>query len=117
MAAGSWQLSFNLGDRTSTATLTLVQEGERVSGNIESQLGEAPITDGRVGANGNIHFRTSIPMGAQTFEAIFDGSITGSEMSGTAQVAGSGAIPFTGRKTPPPPPDARSSASQPGTRN
>ena len=117
MAAGSWQLSFNLGDRTTTATLTLLQEGERLSGKIASEIGEAPITDGRIGANGNIHFRTSIPMGAQTFEGIFDGSITGSEMTGTAQVAGSGAIPFTGRRTASPPPDALPSASQPGTRN
>jgi hypothetical protein len=125
MAAGTWQLSFNLGDRTSTATLLVTQEGERLSGKITSEIGEAPITDGRIGANGNVHFRTSIPMGSQTFEAIFDGSITGAEMSGTAQVAGSGAIPFTGRRAlenaddrepvrrPPPPP----TASQPETRN
>ena len=117
MAAGSWQMSFTLGDRTSTATLTLVQEGERLSGKIASEIGEAPLTDGRIGANGNVHFRTSIPMGAQTFEAIFDGSITGNEMSGTAQVAGSGAIPFTGRRTPTPPPDETPFASQPGTRS
>ena len=117
VAAGTWQLSFNLGDRTSNATLVLTQEGERLSGKITSEIGEAPITDGRIGANGNVHFRTSIPMGTQTFEGIFDGSITGSEMSGTAQVAGSGAIPFTGRRSPPPPPDAFPLASQPGPRN
>jgi imidazolonepropionase-like amidohydrolase len=115
-AAGTWQLSFNLGDRTSTATLTLTQEGERLAGRIRSDLGEAPITDGRLGANGNIHFRTSIPMGAQTFEAIFDGSLTGAEMTGTAQVAGAGAVPFTGRRTPPPS-ESLQPASQPGTRN
>jgi hypothetical protein len=107
MAAGTWQLSFNLGDRTSTATLVLNQEGERLSGTITSEVGEAPITDGTIGANGNLHFRTSIPMGAQSFEGIFDGSVTGAEMTGTAQVAGSGAIPFTGRRSPPPPPDTR----------
>jgi len=99
MAAGTWQLSVNLGDRASAATLVLTQEGERLSGKITSEIGEAPITDGRIGANGNLHFRTSIPMGAQTFEGIFDGSITGSEMTGTVQVAGSGAIPFTGRRS------------------
>jgi hypothetical protein len=123
MAAGTWQMSFNLGDRASTATLVLTQEGERLAGRITSEIGEAAITDGRIGANGNIHFRTSIPMGAQTFEGIFDGSITGSEMTGTVQVAGSGAIPFTGRRStglrddlpvrPIPPPQA----SQLETRN
>jgi len=56
-------------------------------------------------------------MGTQSFEGIFDGSITGAEMTGTAQVAGSGAIPFTGRRSPPPPPETSQSASQPGTRN
>ena len=40
MAAGTWQLSFSLGDRTSTATLTLRQDGERLSGTIASDLGE-----------------------------------------------------------------------------
>ena len=107
MAAGTWQLTFNLGDRTSSATLTLRQEGERVLGTISSTLGEAPITDGRIGANGNLHFRTSIPMGAQTFEGIFDASIDGAEMTGTVQVEATGAIPFTGRRgpaTPTPPP-------------
>ena len=118
IAVGTWQLSFNLGDRTSTARLTLAQEGERVTGTISSELGEAAVADGRIGANGNLHFRTSIPMGAQTFEAIFDGSITGAEMTGYAQVAGSGAIPFTGRRSPPPPPnEAYELASQSGTRN
>ena len=117
IAAGTWQLSFNLGDRTSTATLVLSQEGERLSGTITSEIGAAPITDGTIGANGNVHFRTSIPMGTQSFEGIFDGSITGAEMAGTAQVAGSGAIPFTGRRSPPPPPETSQSASQPGTRN
>lgn len=101
-AAGTWQLSFNLGDRSSTATLVLRQEGERVTGTIRSELGEAPITDGSVGANGNLHFRTQIPMGAQTFEGIFDASINGPEMTGTVQVEATGAIPFTGRRTPPP---------------
>jgi hypothetical protein len=85
----------------------LAQEGERLSGTITSEIGEAPITDGTIGANGNVHFRTSIPMGTQSFEGIFDGSITGAEMTGTAQVAGSGAIPFTGRRSPPPPPETR----------
>ena len=115
-AAGTWQLSFNLGDRTSTATLTLRQEGERVSGTIRSELGEAPITDGRVGANGNLHFRTSVPLGAQTFEGIFDASIDGAEMTGTVQVEATGAIPFTGRRTPvaptPPPPAGLHSAGR-----
>src|SRR5688572_7945490 len=31
VAAGTWQLTFSLGERTSTATLTLRQEGERVT--------------------------------------------------------------------------------------
>jgi hypothetical protein len=123
MAAGTWQMSFNLGDRASTATLVLTQEGERLAGKITSEIGEAAITDGRIGANGNIHFRTSIPMGAQTFEGIFDGSITGSEMTGTVQVAGSGAIPFTGRRStglrddPPVRPIPPPQASQLETRN
>lgn len=102
MAAGTWQVTFNLGDRSTAATLTLRQEGERVTGSIRSELGEAPITDGSVGANGNLHFRTSVPMGAQTFEGIFDASIDGAAMTGTVQVEATGAIPFTGRRTPPP---------------
>jgi imidazolonepropionase-like amidohydrolase len=119
IAVGTWQLSFNFGERTSTATLVVAQEGERITGTISSQLGEAPITDGRIGANGNLHFRTSVPLGAQTFEAIFDGSITGTEMTGYAQVEGTGAIPFTGRRTPPPPPENQTSesASPTGARN
>jgi imidazolonepropionase-like amidohydrolase len=117
MAIGTWQMTFNLGERTSSATLTLTQEGDRLAGTISSELGNAAITDGTVGANGNVHFRTSIPMGAQTFEAIFDGSIDGSEMTGFAQVEGTGAIPFTGRKSPPPPPETFQTASQPGARN
>jgi hypothetical protein len=117
MAVGTWQMTFNLGERTSAATLTLTQEGERLAGTISSELGQAAITDGTIGANGNMHFRTSIPMGAQTFEAIFDGSITGTEMSGFAQVEGTGAIPFTGRRTPTPPPETFQSSSQLGARN
>jgi imidazolonepropionase-like amidohydrolase len=102
IAAGTWTVTFNLGERTSTATLNLRQEGERVTGTITSELGEAPITDGSVGANGNLHFRTAIPMGAQTFEGIVDASIDGAAMTGTVQVEATGAIPFTGRRTPPP---------------
>lgn len=95
--SGTWTLSFTTeqGPDTATAVLQMMQDGT-LSGTVSSQMGTAPVSRGRL--NGN-NFQFSIVMqiqGADT-PVDFNGTVTGSQMTGTISVSGYD-IAFTGRK-------------------
>jgi imidazolonepropionase-like amidohydrolase len=97
-ASGTWTLNVNLGEGEMAATLTLQQEGQRLSGSIEGALGSGQISNGSIGASGEIRFTSPVTFGGQTTEANFNGNITGNQMSGTVQVVGRSAGSFTGTR-------------------
>lgn len=110
-AGGTWSLTVNLGGGSAnekqelTATLNLQQQGERVSGSLQGQLGSGQIANGTV-SGGNINFTVPITLPApatQTTDAIFSGTISGNEMSGTVQIVGRGPGTFTGTRAGGPP--------------
>jgi hypothetical protein len=100
MAAGTWSLTITIGANNNLSTLRLVQEGERLTGSIESVLGRNTISEGRVNSSGDVHFKVNQSAGTQVFEGIFDGKITGNTMSGLVQISGAGAAPFVGTRPP-----------------
>ena len=101
-ASGSWALTVSLtgsGNEKQelTATLTLQQQGDRLSGSLQGQLGSGTIANGSI-SGGDVNFTVPITLPApasQTTDAIFTGTITGGSMSGTVQVVGRGAGTFT----------------------
>lgn len=112
-ARGTWALSINLGEGDTTATLTLEQQGERLSGSIEGGFGSAQIANASVGATGDIRFTAPLTISGQTTEATFSGTITGNEMRGTVQVTGGSPGSFTGTRPNSPPASAPNQAQPP----
>lgn len=98
VASGTWTLNVDLGEGEMAATLTLQQEGERLSGSIQGALGSAQISNASVGAAGDIRFTVAVNVGGQTSEATFKGTINGNQMRGTAQIVGRAPGSFTGTR-------------------
>ena len=101
-AAGTWTLNVNLGGSGNerqelSATLTLQQQGDRLTGSLQGQLGSGTIASGTlIGSDVNFTVPITLPAPAsQTTDAIFTGTITGGEMRGTVQVVGRGPGTFT----------------------
>jgi imidazolonepropionase-like amidohydrolase len=101
-AAGAWSINVNLGGGIAeqAITLTLQQQGERLTGSIQGPLGSGQIGAGAL--NGaDIRFTVPITLSApasQTTDAQFTGTITGNTMSGTVQVVGRDPGTFTGTR-------------------
>jgi hypothetical protein len=105
-ASGTWTLNVNLSGSGNerqelSATLTLQQQGERLSGSLQGQLGSGSVASGTVtGSDINFTMPITLPAPAsQTTDAIFNGTITGNQMSGTVQVVGRGPGTFTATRT------------------
>lgn len=109
-ATGTWTLNVNLGGsgnerQEMSATLTLQQQGERLTGSLQGQLGSGTIASGTV-TGSDINFTVPITLPApasQTTDAIFTGTLAGGEMHGTVQVVGRGQGTFTGTRAGGPP--------------
>jgi imidazolonepropionase-like amidohydrolase len=104
-ASGNWTLNVNLGGSGNekqefSVTLNLQQQGDRVTGSIQGQLGSGSIANGSInGADVNFTVPITLPAPAsQTTDAIFTGTIAGGEMRGTVQVVGRGNGTFTGTR-------------------
>ncbi|HYE14825.1 MAG TPA: amidohydrolase family protein [Pyrinomonadaceae bacterium] len=127
-ASGNWALNVRFEGSSSeqsefTVTLNLQQQGDRLTGSIQGQLGSGQIAEGTI-TGGEINFTVPITLpgpGSQTTDAIFNGTVTGNEMRGTVQVVGRGPGTFTGSRsgTPPSAPagqQQRQPATPPGAR-
>jgi imidazolonepropionase-like amidohydrolase len=98
-ASGTWTLKIKSEDGPEqTATLALQQEGERLSGSLQGDLGAVQISGGSIDAAGKLRFTARVTLGGQTTEATFTGTITGNEMRGTFQTVGRSSSTFVGTK-------------------
>ncbi len=99
MASGSWSLKIKSEEgQEETATLTLRQDGTRLSGSLQGDSGPVEISGGSVDASGNLRFTAPVTFGGQTTEATFTGKITGNQMTGTVQTVGRSPATFIGTK-------------------
>jgi imidazolonepropionase-like amidohydrolase len=119
-ASGTWTLNVTLGGSGNerqelSGTLTLQQQGDRLTGSLQGQLGSVNIASGTV-AGSDINFTMPITLPApasQTTDAIFTGSISGNEMRGTVQVVGRGPGTFTATRAGGPPAGGGGGAAPP----
>ena len=95
--SGTWTLSVELAGRPQTATLTLQQQGERLTGTLQSPQGSSEISNGSAGADGSFRFTSVLSFGTQTIELTYAGTVSGNQMSGTVTTP-RGALPFTGTR-------------------
>lgn len=117
-ASGTWSLTVSLtgtGNEKQelTATMSLQQEGERLTGSLQGQLGSGNIATGSISGS-EVNFTVPITLSApasQTTDAIFVGTVTGNQMRGTVQVVGRGSGTFTATRAGRPEPAASPSAT------
>jgi imidazolonepropionase-like amidohydrolase len=95
---GNYSITIEIPGQSLAGTLGLTQQGETLTGNLQTQLGTTPIKDGKVTAEG-FTFTTTVEFGGSTFDLFVSGRVTGNEISGT-MTSPQGAIPFRGTKTP-----------------
>lgn len=93
--AGSWTVIVNLGQGDRTISLTLQQEGERITGSISGPLGAGEISNGSASNTGEVRFTVSVNVEGQTKEATFTGNLANNQIRGNVTIVGSAPGTFT----------------------
>jgi hypothetical protein len=95
--AGNWELSMTTPQGTSTVSLALTLTGDKVSGDLSSQMGSVPVTGTATGDSVLLSADVNIQGMALTFG--IDGKVAGDEMTRNVKVGDFGEFPFTGKRT------------------
>ena len=98
---GTWTLNINLGQGERAATLTLQQEGDRVTGSIAGVLGSGEISNASINPSDELRFSVPLNLEGQTREATFTGTLSGNEIRGTVTVVGLTPGSFTATRARP----------------
>lgn len=93
--AGTWTVIVNLGQGDRTITLTLQQEGERITGSIAGPLGAGEISNGSASNTGEVRFTVTVNVEGQTKEATFTGNLANNQIRGNVAIVGSAPGTFT----------------------
>jgi imidazolonepropionase-like amidohydrolase len=86
--SGTWTVVVNLGQGDRTISLTVQQEGERVSGSISGPLGAGEISNGSASNTGEVRFTVSVNVEGLTKEATFTGNLANNQIRGNVAVVG-----------------------------
>ena len=104
-ASGTWSVSIRTGDVADqpeyNVTLNLRQQGESITGDIQGELSSGQIVSGSLVGN-EVRFTAPITLpgpATQTTDALFVGTLSGNQMSGTVQIVGRGPGSFTATRT------------------
>ena len=97
---GAWSLNVKFGADEKAGTLTLQQEGERVTGSIAGSLGAGEIANASMTAD-ELRFTVPLQIEGQTKEATFTGTLSGNEIRGTVTVVGAAPGSFTATRSRP----------------
>jgi hypothetical protein len=98
LAGGTWTITITTDEGEKAVTLALQQVGDQLRGTIQGALGSSQISNGSIGAAGDVQFTASLTMGAGTEEGRFSGTIEGNLMRGTVTVVGHPSATFVGSK-------------------
>ena len=92
-ATGNWNVVATLDGADHPISVSLQQDGVRLTGNYQGALGAGEVTNGTIGADGNFRFTASLIVGNLTEECTFSGSLQGNGISGTIAVVGEPTTP------------------------
>jgi hypothetical protein len=93
---GKWVLDVQTDAGSGTPTVTLKQDGEKLTGHYSGQLGEADLT-GSIKGNA-FSFSFSGDAQGQQFKVTYTGTVEKDTMKGTLELAGMATGTFTGKK-------------------
>ncbi|MFL6257564.1 MAG: amidohydrolase family protein [Pyrinomonadaceae bacterium] len=97
--SGTWNITTSAGSQQIPGTLTLQQQGTRLSGRIETPFGTADISDGSATGGGGFRIASTLNIEGQSTDITFEGTVSGNQMSGTV-TSSRGSFPFSGTRTP-----------------
>lgn len=95
--AGTWTMNIDIPGQPITVTAVINQQGNRLSGSLQTPFGTSEITNGTISADG-FSFKITVNAG-QTMEVTFTGKITGNQLSGIVN-SPQGDAPLTGTRNP-----------------
>jgi hypothetical protein len=85
-ATGNWELTLDFQGQRVPVTLTLKQDGDKVSGEIETVLGSGKISDGKVSGS-KLNATASTEIQGQSVDFVITGAIDGDSMKGSLSTA------------------------------
>ena len=95
---GNYAVNIDVPGQPLSGTLALTQQGAIVSGSLQTQLGTAPVKDGKVTAEG-FSFAATVEFGGSTIDIFVKGTVTGNQVTGTID-SPQGTFPFSGTRNP-----------------
>ncbi len=96
--AGNYSITIEVPGQTLTGTLALIQQGNTLTGSMQTQLGSTPIKDGKITAEG-FSFAGTVEFGGSTIDILVKGSVNGNQIAGTVD-SPQGTVPFSGTRNP-----------------
>ena len=93
---GVWKLEYRVGDRASTATLTITDDGQGFAGKWESERGTSRISDVRL-ERGQLTFVRTLEIGDREIRLTFEGTVLAGksrESPGRGDLRGGDSLPF-----------------------
>jgi hypothetical protein len=94
--AGAWELTINSPQGPQTSTLTLKQDGEKLTGELAGPMGSVPTTG--TFTNDTVAVTTTISVQGMNLDFIITGKLEGEALNGTIKVGDFGEFPFTGKR-------------------
>jgi opacity protein-like surface antigen len=96
--SGTWSTSFDSAVGVQTYTYTFKVEGDKLTGHAKSNLGEGPLTDGKV-ENGTVKFVENLDYQGMALQISYEGKIvSGDEISFKRDVGGQGGEEFVAKR-------------------
>ena len=95
--AGSWELSVDSPQGANTSTLTLKQDGDKLTGELGSAMGSTPVT-GTFSA-GSVAITANLDVQGTSLQLGINGKVDADTMTGSVKVGDFGEFPFTGKRT------------------
>jgi hypothetical protein len=94
---GAWELTIDSPQGANTVTLTLKQDGDKLTGDLASQMGSTPVTGtftaGAVALTANIEIQgNSLALG-------INGNVDADTLNGSVKFGDFGEFPFTGKRS------------------
>jgi hypothetical protein len=94
--SGDWEITIESPRGTRTRTVTFEQDGNELTGTMETQMGATPISEGSVNGS-EISFTMVFTRGEGSMSLVYTGTVEGDEMSGNV-VTPRGEIPWTAKR-------------------
>jgi hypothetical protein len=93
---GTWAFQVETADASGTPTMTLKQDGEKLTGHYSGQLGEAPLT-GTVKGNA-VEFAIDVSIQGNAVHVVYSGTAEKDSIKGTVKFGDLGEGTFTAKK-------------------